>query len=881
MKEQIEEIRKKILSNLDKSDISLAEDGLRIQPDPFSGWCIVVISSDFEGKPQKERKALVLAGLENIQIEWLDLLTPEEREWVGVLPLDGDLEDLPLWPEALARRRLARQLEILFPSDLDEDIPLPITAAFYSLRGGVGRSTALAYAAHILAARGCKVVCVDMDLEAPGLAALFGKEHEIAEDTGLVHLLFAIDNGKQPDISKHLLRISEADDLYCLPAGHIDANYARCLRFLDPSAWYREERNPLRLLMDGLRKELPFTPDVILFDARTGISAFNAPLLFDLADMSVIVFFPHPQTENGTAALTRALLAARTCREFQGRELTPEPRFLVSPVPAGNPEISARYQNRAIEWVADWLSEVKNAGLSFTESEITHSIPYRERIAASDKIFEDKESWRPYQAVAEWIERFIPDEEDRETASLSRLKADILEELRFSHGAAEDQERFLENFVETGVMKKALNLSAPLVLGRKGTGKTAVFRRLHENPQKPSAVVSASAPLKKKHPWLLGQDGFRSIDKTVQEKQITWDQFWGLYSCLACYFDWPFPEKPLPVSEFIDDLSDTPASEREMVKLIQKLLRVEDFPFITNDWLRQLDRTAPEPVFLLLDGLDTGFGGTDEDRKRRRTSLQGLFSFVNELGNQLEKLHVKILLREDIWKTLRFENKSHFFGRSVALKWNEKAVFIKVALKQVMQSERFRDLIPESYKNIPVDDWGEREVFSTWDLLVGERMSGGKTAFTRNWIWNRLADGNHDQTPRHLSQLMHEAAAWEKKTHSKNPYERSIIRPRALIKALPEISTQAVDALQEEFPELQPLWQNLTGHYTPVRSDDLKKIDDALLALAREIGLLDIYEGTEEKVERYKVPDLFVQGLGMTRNGNFGRQRIESKNIEF
>ncbi|MBK9032247.1 MAG: P-loop NTPase [Myxococcales bacterium] len=66
-----------------------------------------------------------------------------------------------------------------FPSELDDDLALPIVATFYSLRGGVGRSTALAYTAHILASRGKRVVCVDLDLEAPGLAALFGREDEV------------------------------------------------------------------------------------------------------------------------------------------------------------------------------------------------------------------------------------------------------------------------------------------------------------------------------------------------------------------------------------------------------------------------------------------------------------------------------------------------------------------------------------------------------------------------------------------------------------------------------------------------------------------------------------------------------------------------------
>lgn len=40
---------------------------------------------------------------------------------------------------------------------------------FYSFKGGVGRSMAMANVADILARRGLRVLAIDFDLEAPGL----------------------------------------------------------------------------------------------------------------------------------------------------------------------------------------------------------------------------------------------------------------------------------------------------------------------------------------------------------------------------------------------------------------------------------------------------------------------------------------------------------------------------------------------------------------------------------------------------------------------------------------------------------------------------------------------------------------------------------------
>ncbi|MCP5052769.1 MAG: tyrosine-protein kinase family protein, partial [bacterium] len=492
-----EDISSKIEQNLKAAGWDVVEDGLRVLPDPFTGWLIVIISPDFEDKTRKERKKVALAGLDDLQIEWLELLTPQEKEWAGSLPIDTDGLDLPLWPEALAKGALfdPSKTPIHFLSDIDEDIDPPIITTFYSLRGGVGRSTTMAYTAWLLASKGLKVICVDMDFEAPGITSLFGRDMDVAEGTGLVHLLMEIDQGGDSlDITKHLLRISESYDLYCLPAGKPSANYARLLRFIHPESWYREERNPLRELLDQLKTNLPFTPDVILLDARTGITQLSGPLMFDLSDISIIVFFPHPQAKTGTEVLVKALLAAKTRREINGQAISPEIRFLVSPIPSGNIHEIKRYKNRAYEWIADWISPIEHsipASKDILASDITHLIPYKEVIATSDQIMKEDDVWNDFRPVADWIEGFLTVPGEKTViGNLADKKNDILGNFNFSTGSAETQQDLRETFVETDVVKKALSPAIPLVLGRKGTGKTSIFRRLSEDDPSMSFIIT-------------------------------------------------------------------------------------------------------------------------------------------------------------------------------------------------------------------------------------------------------------------------------------------------------------------------------------------------------------------------------------------------------
>jgi cellulose biosynthesis protein BcsQ len=873
------ELHERIAENL--REAGLAFQDIRVQPDPFRGWRVAIVSADFAGMSHQARREKVLKGLEGETFQWLDLLTPQEQEWSGDLPLDSDLEDIPMWPEALARAQGVAQAPALFPSDLDEDLPRPIVTSFYALRGGVGRSTALAYTARILASRGHSVLCVDMDLEAPALAALFGKEGEVGAGQGLVSLLLALDQGEEPDIVKHIIRLSESDELYCLPAGIPDADYARRLRLLNPEGWYREERNPLHALLDGISKRLPFKPDLVLMDARTGITPMSAPLLFDLSDLAIIMFFPHPQAFTGTHALVQAILRAHSRRERDGQRLTPEPRFLVSPIPASRaPEVQQRYRLRAIEWISNWLvalEDRREKGASPVEAEeITHFVSYQESIATSDRILTDRDTWRHYEPIAEWLERFIPTKsEERVPLRLPEVKHQILDGLAFSAGTAEQQADFLETFVNTEVFSRALDLEKPLVLGRKGTGKTAIFRRIAEGTDYHSIVVLSPAPLRGKYPWVLSADGFQAIEAHFEISQAGWREFWTVYTGLASFFSLrnkgqnpALPDGSLrtPVEQCV---SQQLLTERGVVACLQQMLSIPQLGLHAWDWLQQLDAQLDTNVLVLFDGLDTGFGNRSEERERRTRSIEGLFSFVMDREAALRLLRFKILLREDIWRKLRFENKSHLYGRSVRLVWHSQADYAKTVLKQALHNEEFEKLIESAERQIhgEVDGWPDESVFRVWNILVGERMKGGKTTFTRHWIWNRLADGNGDHSPRALFQLFREATSWEREEQQRNPYDRTVIRPRALIVSLDQVSEEALSALREEFEELDEIEKRLRNlGRSPVDASEFRDLGEQLM-LAREVGLVEIYEGIEEEVRRYRIPDLYRRALGMTRQG--------------
>lgn len=851
--------------------------------DPFTGIRVVVISGEFIGMTPRARREHVQALVPDADIVHYELLTPDEARFVDRDELGGSPAptQFPLWPEALANGR-AHEITVSFPSENYGTLPAPVVSTFYSLRGGVGRSTALAHAARVIAGQGLTVLCVDMDLEAPGLASLLDVEDGVTEGMGVVPLLAAAEvSGEIGALDEHILRVSEDTGLFLLPAGYPGAEYARLLSHLDPAAWYGEDEiNPLRLLVEAV-SDLAERPDVVLIDSRTGISPLAAPLLFDVSDINVVAFYPHPQAKAGTRALTRALLAAKSRRSTDENPCTPEVRFVVSPVPA-TPEVRELYADRAQEWVREWLSVARNTagGPAFEAlEEIIQVIGYQETLATSDSVMR-VQSADDFTVVADWITGLVEPRDvlgEREHEVPEPSKDEVLASLQFAGETAENQEleELHGTFLSTADVDRALALDTVVVIGRKGTGKTAVFRRLAEAAT--AVVVTGPEGLDTHQSWTPDADVYAALEVELRDRGLEWRQVWPALVGLAVRQYLP----TIPQPEWTSNPIGTPSAgdkylKTDLLKDVASLLSHPQAPLLVGEWLQSIDRSLDRDHALLFDALDTGFGNSDNERRRRNDGVAGLLTAVGALGPQLRRLKFKVLLREDIWREVRVPNKSHLSARSARLSWSNKADYLRIAIKQAWRSEPFRQLVTSRLNkpdfrldNTPVEYWPEEFVRNAWVILASERVSGGRTAYTDNWVWSRLADANGDHAPRALAQMMTAAVELERGFEAGNRYSRSIIRPRALVESLDEVSVSALDALQrDEFPELDPLLSRLRGiGSTPFPAEQLEHTSPDLIRLASDVGLLEEVSGPRDKAERYRVPEMYRKALNMTRKG--------------
>lgn len=200
---------------------------------------------------------------------------------------------------------------------------------FYSFKGGVGRTMALANVAWILASRGKRVLAVDWDLEAPGLHSYFHPlltDPELRDTDGLIDLLRAYqqavllpgreevpeDDGwfrRTLDLTPYVvgldLRFASGGRLDFLPAGRQNAAYSDSVTSFDWHAFYERLGGGSFLL--EMREEMAARYDYVLIDSRTGVTDSSGICTVLLPDTLVLGFVYNVQNMRGSAHVARAV----------------------------------------------------------------------------------------------------------------------------------------------------------------------------------------------------------------------------------------------------------------------------------------------------------------------------------------------------------------------------------------------------------------------------------------------------------------------------------------------------------------------------------------------------------------------------------------------
>lgn len=193
------------------------------------------------------------------------------------------------------------------------------TIAFYSYKGGVGRSLALVNIANRLAEFGKKVCILDFDLEAPGLDCKYNVRDKIQK--GLVDYIYEFAfNNEVKSIKDYGLAVSvQRTDKYValIPAGNTQTSeyWKKLSRINWWDLFYKEDSQGMEFFLN-MKEQIKetITPDYLLIDNRTGITETSSLTLSLLADRVVILAANNKENMEGSKRIINSLTSAQNTK---------------------------------------------------------------------------------------------------------------------------------------------------------------------------------------------------------------------------------------------------------------------------------------------------------------------------------------------------------------------------------------------------------------------------------------------------------------------------------------------------------------------------------------------------------------------------------------
>ena len=277
-------------------------------------------------------------------------------------------------------------------------------ATFYSYKGGVGRSMALANVADALSRdHGLRVLMIDFDLEAPGLEQFFrNMDARARSHAGLLDLLLSYkramstaavsSNGtarfkrlREEFIVSVFEQLPSGGRLDLLPAGLRGdeeqlSRYALNLRTFDWEDFYFNWEG--EAFFEWLRSALvPNLYDVVLVDSRTGVTEMGGVCAYQLADSIVMLAGSNRQNLDGTRNVVENFFSPRVQALRADRPL----QILVVP---------ARVEQRDEQLVEELHSRFDKAFAPYTPLPLQREgrtlwdllIPYEPRYAFEEQV---------------------------------------------------------------------------------------------------------------------------------------------------------------------------------------------------------------------------------------------------------------------------------------------------------------------------------------------------------------------------------------------------------------------------------------------------------------------------------------------------------------
>ncbi|WP_394225382.1 tyrosine-protein kinase family protein [Pseudoalteromonas spongiae] len=657
-----------------------------------------------------ESKLLIEESLENSSV-FTNFYSIEEAEIDYSHEFIGNQIDYGL------RRSLATLFDNCSKNHIDSNV-----VTFYSYKGGVGRTTSLALTATYLARMGKKVFVIDCDFEAPGLINFFNTAQSESQKPGVIEYLNDIIFDNHTSLDNYVYEVdknySGIGKINLMPAGNILGEAEDLMNYIEGIARLDLQSNILVDTLNNLAAKIndTYKPDVILVDSRTG---FNN-IFGSLANISnTVISFLGDDVQNipGTEYVTN-LLANSNVNQC----------YVLSILTSGQ---TKRFNNFNSYISGNTSKEVKTLYLDRQPLLEFVGTPYEDIDDLNDFINGENGSAR-YQLLFEYVDSLfslkedIEYEENTDDLELSEIQEvnivsatkslndglnaehtndNVLTELKrhlpdlYAENIEYTDEYLNNRFFIRPCMEDFFIPEKTLLLGDKGTGKTAIYKALQEE----SIFELLIEKSQKKHQNYsvlnvtnYENDGFEvlGLDEKYIKNELFIKKFWIFYIWNAIVSRTNFESN---LEQLIVNLSET-NSIAHIVKIISDEIsfqKIEEELELYNSSIRAKDSR----LIITFDRLDNIV---------KPYLWNDIVSPLVKLCNKCPwgNIFPKLFLRRDLYERLgNLTNKSSFKPKIIDLEWQKNEIysyFLKIVFTYAYDD--FSNYLKEKLKGTLVNE---------------------------------------------------------------------------------------------------------------------------------------------------------------------------------
>lgn len=503
----------------------------------------------------------------------------------------------------------------------------------------------------------------------------------------------------------------------------------------------------------------------------------------------------------------------------------------------------------------------------------------------------------------------------------------ILSNLSFGKVDAESDDKLSNCFIGTDLFKQTLQPRHTLLLGGKGSGKSAFFRLLSQDIYRLTPLLHNSFTEIYSIPaYGLNSDEYISYSEIQEINPQTIDDFkyfWQLYFGLKTAAN--IASCPRMRSRVNSSKSDSLKSNyNTIISLLSEIglykrddyigrvkRKIKDLLFLhqpnlsttTADKRRILTKTYKGKTALniisLLDMVDKVLKETNclvwiladqidllylDNLERREKAITALIQLLIEYSNRFSNINLKVFLRTDIYKELQIVNKSHLVSLTVELKWAEN-LLIKLLVARAVHDRVVRayceKILNENLDVAKVISASDELLIKIFYVIFG--FNTDNTYLPHNWIMKRMIDGLGMLYPREFIHLGNQAVIKQREINKSLPHQtnevvsdqnyQSILSVRAIKDAFSEVSKYRCDTfLYSEFPHLKNHFNKFKGlTKTLISREELNAMFNGLtpsganaVRAIYETGLLQpIGNKNVNACLKFTIPPLYKSGLGI------------------